>query len=167
MVFSYYNKLSPAQKRIYRESDGIVSILLPRARDVQLLVPKLASSLEAGERAATEALCEEIASGITRALQIPEVQIRVLSARPSESWGELHGLYVPAEGKIPAVITVWMRTAKHRRIVAFKSFLRTLLHEICHHIDYEHLKLAESFHTEGFYKRESSLFHQIVIVPPQ
>ena len=25
----------------------------------------------------------------------------------------------------------------------------------------EQLKLADSFHTEGFYKRESSLFHQL------
>jgi hypothetical protein len=29
-------------------------------------------------------------------------------------------------------------------------------------LDYEFLRLGESFHTEGFYKRESSLFHQMV-----
>jgi hypothetical protein len=54
-----------------------------------------------------------------------------------------------------------MRTAKQRRVVAFKSFLRTLLHELCHHLDYELYRLPDSFHTEGFYKRESSLFHQL------
>ena len=32
-----------------------------------------------------------------------------------------------------------------------------LLHELGHHLDYERLKLEDSFHTEGFYKRESSL----------
>jgi uncharacterized damage-inducible protein DinB len=47
-------------------------------------------------------------------------------------------------------------------VVAFRTFLRTLLHELCHHLDYQHLRLADSFHTEGFYKRESSLFHQLV-----
>jgi hypothetical protein len=57
-----------------------------------------------------------------------------------------------------------MRTARQRRVVAFRTFLRTLLHELGHHLDYEHLRLADSFHTEGFYKRESSLFHQLV--PP-
>jgi hypothetical protein len=31
-----------------------------------------------------------------------------------------------------------------------------------HHLDYDHLKLADSFHTEGFFKRESSLFYQLV-----
>lgn len=55
-----------------------------------------------------------------------------------------------------------MRTAKQRRVVAFRTFLRTLLHEVGHHIDYTRLALRESFHTEGFYKRESSLFHQLV-----
>ena len=31
------------------------------------------------------------------------------------------------------------------------------MHEFLHHLDYEHFKLPETFHTEGFYKRESSL----------
>ena len=30
------------------------------------------------------------------------------------------------------------------------------------HVDYERLGLADSFHTEGFFKRESSLFKQLV-----
>jgi uncharacterized damage-inducible protein DinB len=55
-----------------------------------------------------------------------------------------------------------MRTAKQKRVVAFRTYLRTLLHEVGHHIDYALLGLADSFHTEGFYKRESSLFHQLV-----
>jgi hypothetical protein len=54
-----------------------------------------------------------------------------------------------------------MLTAKRGQVVAFKTFLRTLLHEICHHLDYAYLKLDDSFHTDGFYKRESSLFYQI------
>ncbi|MDH3690664.1 MAG: hypothetical protein OEU36_14540, partial [Gammaproteobacteria bacterium] len=77
-------------------------------------------------------------------------------------WGELHGLYEPAEENPLAHITVWMRTAQRRKVVAFRTFLRTLLHEYCHHLDYEHFELEDSFHTEGFYKRESSLFHQLV-----
>jgi len=56
-----------------------------------------------------------------------------------------------------------MRTAQRRQIVAFRTFLRTLLHELCHHLDYELLKLTESFHTEGFYQRESSLLNQLAL----
>ena len=46
--------------------------------------------------------------------------------------------------------------------LAFVRGVDTLLHEVCHHLDYTYLKLGESFHTEGFFKRESSLFYQLV-----
>jgi hypothetical protein len=55
-----------------------------------------------------------------------------------------------------------MRTARHRRVVAFKTFLRTLLHEVVHHLDFTLWRMPESFHTEGFFRRESSLFNQLV-----
>src|SRR6267143_1860219 len=84
-----------------------------------------------------------------------------LPLRPSDDWGELHGLYLPEEDGKAAKIQLWMRTAKHKRVVAYKSFLRTLLHEVCHHLDYEFYKFPETFHTEGFYSRESSLLHQL------
>jgi hypothetical protein len=45
--------------------------------------------------------------------------------------------------------------------VAFRTFLRTLLHELCHHLDYELYRFPETFHTEGFYKRESNLLAQL------
>jgi hypothetical protein len=87
--------------------------------------------------------------------------VQVLAARPHAKWGELHGLYTAERGKIPT-IQLWMRTAKQRRVVAFRTYLRTLLHEVGHHLDYTLLRLRDSYHTEGFYKRESSLFHQLV-----
>src|SRR6185503_11830207 len=80
---------------------------------------------------------------------------------PHAKWGELHGLYTAERGKTP-VIQLWMRTAKQRRVVAFRTYLRTLLHEVGHHLDYALLRLRDSYHTEGFYKRESSLFKQLV-----
>jgi len=36
------------------------------------------------------------------------------------------------------------------------------VHEVGHHLDYEHFKLEETFHTEGFYKRESSLANALL-----
>jgi len=46
--------------------------------------------------------------------------------------------------------------------VKFRTFLRTLLHEVVHHLDYEHYGLAETFHTEGFYARESALLRDLL-----
>ncbi len=118
--------------------------------------------MKSENRATVQRLSQQITDGIIRQLQVPPLRIQVLAVRPSDDWGELHGLYLPEEDGKSAKIQLWMRTAKQRRVVAFKSYLRTLLHEICHHLDYELYKFPETFHTEGFYNRESSLFHQLV-----
>ena len=161
-VFAYYKKLSAVNKKIYKVSDGIHGIALPRSEGLHPLIPRIARALEQEDREKVEMLCRKLAAGMTERLGVPPIRVKVLAVRPSASWGELHGLYEPLEGRTLAVITLWMRTAKQKRVVAFKAFLRTLLHELCHHLDYEHFKLRDSFHTEGFYKRESSLFHQLV-----
>ncbi len=162
MVFAYYNRLSASAKRVYRKSDEIVSVKLPDAEELHPLIAALAGALEQEDREKIEELCRKLSGSLTERLEVKPVRVKVLAARPSSSWGELHGLYVLAEQRSLAVITVWMRTAKFRRVVAFRSFLRTLLHELCHHLDYTLLGLPESYHTEGFYKRESSLYHQLV-----
>ena len=162
MVFSYYRKLSAQGKRIYEKSDALIAVPLPGAEALRPLIPLLSAALLHENREQVEDVCRKLAAGITASLAIPPIRVKVLAVRPSASWGELHGLYEPVQGRAPAVITLWMRTAKHRRVVAFRSFLRTFLHELCHHLDYEFYKLSDSFHTEGFYKRESSLFHQLV-----
>lgn len=162
MPFAYYNRLSRARKKIYRHSDAIASIVLPTDHGLDVLAGELAAALGAEDRRVVARLCGELARGICRCLAAPAVRVRVLAKRPSSEWEELHGLYQPEDGQRSAEITVWMRTAKRRQVVAFRTFLRTLLHELCHHLDYEHLMLEESFHTEGFYQRESSLFRQLV-----
>lgn len=162
MVFSYYNRLSAARKRIYRRSDEIHSVALPDGEALRPLISHLASALKTEDRMRIEEICRALALGVSSQLGVPPLRVRVFAVRPSATWGELHGLYELAAGRASAVISLWMRTAKHKRVVAFRAFLRTLLHEICHHLDYHLYQLPDSFHTEGFYKRESSLFHQLV-----
>ena len=58
-----------------------------------------------------------------------------------------------------------MRTAAKQQVVAFRTFLRTLLHELCHHLDYERYALEDSYHTEGFFARESALMRQLAPAP--
>ena len=163
MPFAYYARLSAARRRIYDRSDTIERIDLPDAMGLRPLIAPLEAALQAENRAEAERLCATIAAGIVSQLKAPTLRVAVLAVRPSSDWGELHGLYLPEDEGETAIIKLWMRTAKNQRVVAFKSFLRTLLHELCHHLDYEHYKLEETFHTEGFYKRESSLFHQLVV----
>lgn len=124
-------------------------------------VDALEAALVTEERTATQEATDGLIRGLLEMLQLPPVRVEVLAARPHARWGELHGLYTAERGRTPK-IQLWMRTAKQKRVVAFRTYLRTLLHEVGHHIDYMGLRLAESYHTEGFYKRESSLFHQLV-----
>lgn len=162
MRFAYYGRLSAARKRIYDKSDAIERIDLLDATALRPLVAPLEAALKSENRAEAERLCSAIATGIVSQLGAPPIRVSVLAVRPSSDWGELHGLYLPEDEGVTAIIKLWMRTAKNQRVVAFRSFLRTLLHELCHHLDYEWYKMEETFHTEGFYKRESSLFHQLV-----
>jgi hypothetical protein len=124
-------------------------------------VAVLEEALVTESRPATQAATERLIRGLTDMLGIPSVRVEVLAARPHAGWGELHGLYTATRGQRPK-IQLWMRTAKQKRVVAFRTYLRTLLHEVGHHVDYALLQLSDSFHTEGFYKRESSLFYQLV-----
>lgn len=162
MTFAYFARLSRSQQATYHRSDAITSVSLSDATALSLLALRLAEVLASGNRALTRATTQRLVDALARTLGVPAPAVEVLEVRPHERWGELHGLYTSARGRGAPRITLWMRTARRRQVVAFRTFLRTLLHELCHHLDYRLFRLADSFHTEGFYKRESSLFHQIV-----
>ncbi len=162
MPFAYYARLTRAQQRVYRQSDAIGAVPLRGAAALRPLVDAVATALGSGDRGRTEAAVQALFDRLAVGLGVPPVRAEVLAARPSRDWGELHGLYTPGARGGRARITLWMRTAQRRQVVAFRTFLRTLIHELCHHLDYELLKLPDSFHTEGFYRRESSLIQQLL-----
>jgi hypothetical protein len=164
MPFAYYDRLSARDKAIYRRSDELTTVTLPNAELLHPLVRGLGDALGREDRRSVELAAGRLGQGILRLLGMGPVAVQVLAVRPSTSGGELHGLYTRDDGRPPR-IQLWMRTARHRRVVAFRTFLRTLLHEIGHHLDYELLGLKDSFHTEGFFRRESSLFRQLVPEP--
>lgn len=163
--FAWYDRLGAAQKRIYRQSDAIVAVPLRDAEAIRPLVPPLRAALDAGERLAVQGAARKLVRALVADLDVPPVKLEILDARPRDHGGELHGLYTwePPER---ALIQVWMRTAVNERVVAFKSFLRTILHELCHHLDYHRFALGDSLHTRGFYARESSICGQILVDEP-
>jgi hypothetical protein len=161
MPFAYYARLTRGQQAIYRKSDEIVEVRLPRPAELHPVVEALNAALLSEDRATVQRATERMIRALTDAVGVSPVKVDVLAARPHNRHGELHGLYTAERGRTP-VIQLWMRTAKQRRVVAFRTYLRTLLHEVGHHLDYTLLRLRDSYHTEGFYKRESSLFKQLV-----
>ncbi len=167
MPFAFYDRLSPARQRIYRKSAAIVRVEVPDFPGLVPLARAIESPLEAGDRAGVERACQALVDSFNARLATPPVRMKVLARRPTNDYGELDGLYEPREldeyarGE-RAVISVWMRTDQKEQLVKFRTFLRTLVHEMVHHLDYEHYKLAETFHTEGFYARESTLMKDLL-----
>ena len=162
--FSYYNRLSAKAKAIYRKGDAIASVLLPGDLELrgrlhgaaEAVGHALAEARPSRVRAAAQRICDLV----TEALGTERVAVSILRARPRRAASELHGLYTRDDGK-PATIRLWMRTAARGDVVKPRTFLRTLVHELCHHLDYTHYRLGDSFHNPGFFKRESSLMRQL------
>lgn len=78
-------------------------------------------------------------------------------ARPSKGNGQTYGLYYPLQKHI----VIFNNTAKTHKTISIKSFYDTLLHEFIHHYDFEVLKLSDSLHTTGFFKRISDLKNKL------
>jgi hypothetical protein len=165
--FAYFDRLSAASKRTYRRSDRIARVELPDVARLMPLASLIAPPLEAASVGGVREACQRLVDEMNAQLATPPVTVKVLERRPANSDYELQGLYEPDEvAGGTARITVWMRTAKKENVVKFRTFLRTLLHEVCHHLDYELYKLDETFHTEGFYARESALMRELLGEPP-
>jgi len=166
--FAYFDRLSAASKRTYRRSDRIARVELPDVARLMPLASLIAPPLEAASMGGVREACQRLVDEMNAQLATPPVTVKVLERRPANSDYELQGLYEPDEvAGGTARITVWMRTAKKENVVKFRTFLRTLLHEVCHHLDYELYKLDETFHTEGFYARESALMRELLGEPPR
>ena len=158
--------LPPAQRRAFERSNAVGKIDLDPTPKLREAVAALPAALAAEQRHRVAVLSQTIVNQICRGLGVRTVEVRVRGIRPSDRRGELHGLYTQYAADGPAqprtTIEVWMRTAKRNQAVAFRTFLRTLLHEVCHHLDYTYFHFRESYHTDGFYRRESSLFRRLV-----
>ena len=164
MRYSYYSRLSRRDQAIYRRSDAIKKLVLPKVGGLLPHVAVLRERLESEDRRGAQKAANALSNALLGGLEVERAKVRVLATRPSSAESELHGLYEREEDTV-AVIRVWMRTAAKGQVVKFRTFLRTLIHELGHHLDYEHLELADSFHTEGFFRRESSLMRQLAPKP--
>ena len=76
---------------------------------------------------------------------------------------ELFGDYDPNTKQI----RVWMQTAVRKDVTSFGTFLSTLCHEFCHHLDFQRFRFADSWHTRGFYERAGALYHNARGTPPK
>jgi hypothetical protein len=143
----------------FQESERINTLDLPDDASLPAIAKSIESAMRAEEIAGTRRACAEFLKAASHFYQVPECNVRVLAVRPlrtREQWTtELFGDYTPET----MVVRVWMRTAVRKEITSFGTFLSTLCHEFCHHLDYKKFGFADSWHTRGFYERAGALYH--------
>jgi hypothetical protein len=143
----------------FKESDRIRTLHLPENGSLVTPAKSLEAAIKAGKGADVRGFCDEFLNTASEFYAVPRCAIRVLAARPlhvRENWtSELFGDYDIEN----MAIRVWMRTAVKKEITSFGTFLSTLCHEFCHHLDLQYFRFPNSWHTRGFFERAGVLYH--------
>ncbi len=148
-----------ASRLEFLESDHIKTLDLPEHERLPMIAKSIEAAMKSGKTASVRVACAEFLAEASKFYQVPQCGIRVLAARPLHTrefyTTELFGDYDPQT----RLIRLWMRTAVKKEVTSFGTFLATLCHEFCHHLDFQKFKFADSWHTRGFYERTAVLYH--------
>jgi hypothetical protein len=148
-----------ANRAGFLESDQTRTLDLPQDGSLLTITKSIESAMRRGRSTDVRRTCADFLKAASEFYKVADCGIRVLAARPlrvRESWStELFGDYTPET----MLIRVWMRTAVRKEVTSFGTFLSTLCHEFCHHLDYQKFEFLDSWHTRGFYERAAALYH--------
>jgi len=151
----------------FAKSDRINTLDLPLDRDLLTITKSLEWAMKGGTTSDVRCVCTDFLRAASKSYEVHECGIRVLAARPlrirEHSATELFGDYNPET----MLIRLWMRTAVRKEITSFGTFLSTLCHEFCHHLDFQKFRFPDSWHTRGFYERAAILYHYARETPPK
>jgi len=155
----------PTERQEYLRSEAMVTLKLPAPEPLRTFAHQLEEAMGREDRKKIQTLCNSIASEVSDSYGVKAPKVRVLGLRPLEDDGgyvdELFGDY-DFETKL---IRLWMRTAVLGKMTSYGTFLSTLCHELCHHLDVVHFQFANTFHTRGFYERAGLLYSHARAVP--
>ena len=145
--------------KLFVDSDRLKTITLPEDQRFVEIAGAIDTAMKAENTNSVQQVCDNFLGAASDFYQVPRCKIRVLAARPlrvrEHSTTELFGDYQPDT----MLIRVWMRTAVRKDITSFGTFLSTLCHEFCHHLDFLKFGFGDSWHTRGFYERAAALYH--------
>ena len=141
-------------------SDKLCDLEIPRDARLQAPASALDPALKRGESAGVREICAEFLRVASEFYGVSQPRVRVLAARPVRVYegggaSEVFGDYDLRKMEI----RVWMRTAVRKQVTSVGTFLSTLCHEFCHHLDVQRLGFPDTPHTRGFYARTAVLYH--------
>ena len=153
--------------KLFRASDQLGALPLPSDDRLRRIATQIELAMNNGAMKDVAGACERFLTTASDFYQVRRCAVRVLAARPlrvrEHSTIELFGDYHPDT----MLIRVWMRTAVRKEVTSFGTFLSTLCHEFCHHLDFHRFHFGNSWHTRGFYERTGVLYHHARGTPPK
>jgi hypothetical protein len=130
-----------ANRSGFLESDRSRTLDLPHEGRLPAIAESIASAIKSDKSADVRRACAEFLAIASEFYEVPACGVRVLAARPlrvRERWTtELFGDYSPET----MLIRVWMRTAVRKEVTSFGTFVSTLCHEFCHHLDFSEVRI--------------------------
>jgi hypothetical protein len=148
-----------ARRKEYERSDSLKTIPLPGDSRLYGHTERIQEAMKDGATPPVRIACEAFFLEVAQFYEVPPPKIRVLASRPRRVYetgsSELFGDY----DLLTMEIRIWMRTAVRHRVTSFGTFLSTLCHEFCHHLDRQLLGFPSTLHTRGFYERTAVLYH--------
>ncbi|MHB8384271.1 MAG: hypothetical protein ACYDC3_18245 [Candidatus Binataceae bacterium] len=161
---AFFHRMPPLAQRAYLRSDSIGKFDFEPTASARAAVAALTRALESDGPAAIALATRVVAIEVCRMAAVMPLAVEVRSVRSRNQRGELHGLFYPfdARSRTPPHIVLWMRTAQRHDVVRPRTFVRTLMHELVHYLDYALLRLGDSYHTMGFFRRESFLVRMLL-----
>jgi hypothetical protein len=128
----------------FLESDQMKTLDLPKNGRLPSITKSIESAMKDGKGSDVRNTCADFLATASAVYEVPTCGICVLAARPlrTRELGtfELFGDYDPET----SVIRVWMRTAVRKEVTSFGTFLSTLCHEFCHHLDFKKFGFVDS-----------------------
>src|SRR5579883_768506 len=146
----------PRNRRLlaqFRESDALRSLDVPSQSQLPQLARRIESLMQNGDRADVGGACAAFLAAAASFYGVRAPAVRALAARPLRvregGWQtELFGDYSLNDGHI----RIWTRTAVRKQVTSFGTFLSTLCHEFCHHLDCQKFGFNGSPHTRGLHE---------------
>lgn len=151
----------------YFASDKKSTLELPSDDRLRILAKAIEAALLTGKSPLVRT-CAEFLAAAADFYNISTPPLRVLAARPIRVYETGHASELFGDYDIETtVIRVWMRTGVKKQVTSYGTFLATLCHEFCHHLDFVKLGFHDSPHTRGFYERTAALYHHARNTPPK
>jgi hypothetical protein len=141
-------------------SDELRHFPVPSGDRLRTAAKSIEAAMQGDAGTLVQQACDEFLNIASEFYGVPKPGIRALATRPLRvregGWAsELFGDYTPETH----LIRVWVRTAILKQVTSFGTFLNTLCHEFCHHLDFQRFGWPDSYHTRGFYQRTAALYH--------